>query len=186
MEPELSFIRNEDRGKPLDRKTLIPLYNEFVLRLCDIQNSFATRLESSFAMLENRLEKAETLLNLVEQRLQRVSLADEDKPTTVANTEVPISDTIKEAAEISQEAQKTETTSEEQPTVEENVNMMKIKDHPLYNKYFKMIRLGIQEAAVCIKMQSEGVDPALLSNPDKLIEAVKIEESNSSAESDSD
>lgn len=73
MEPELSFIRNEDRGKPLDRKTLIPLYNEFVLRLCDIQNSFATRLESSFAMLENRLEKAETLLNLVEQRVNFTS-----------------------------------------------------------------------------------------------------------------
>lgn len=60
-EPDLAFIRSEIDHKPLDRKAVIPLFNEYILRLCDIQNSFATRLEQSFSTLENRLDKAETL-----------------------------------------------------------------------------------------------------------------------------
>lgn len=210
MEPELAFIRAEieqDRSKPLDRKSIIPLFNEYILRLCDIQNSFATRLESSFSTLENRLERAETLLQLLEKRvrfyfrpprqlndwfqLERVNLDVE--PTTVrvtqiTNAEVPIEATIQEVVPEAQPA-----------TIEEEAqNMMKLRDHPVYNKYFKMLRLGIPEAAVKIKMSTEGVDPSLLrlglvikcvkvryfSNPEKLVEAVKIEDSASSSESD--
>lgn len=71
MEPDLAFIRAEidEKSKPLNRKTIIPMFNEYILRMCDIQNSIATRLESAFAALENRLERMETLLCLLEKRV---------------------------------------------------------------------------------------------------------------------
>jgi hypothetical protein len=71
-EPDLAFIRAEidyDKGRPLDRKTIIPLFNEYILRICDIQNAFATRLESSFQALDTKLDRAETLLCLIEKRV---------------------------------------------------------------------------------------------------------------------
>jgi hypothetical protein len=87
----------------------------------------------------------------------------------------------------------------EEINIEQNKAMMKIKDHPVYAKYFKMLKLvssiirfissrfkGIPEQAVKIKMSSEGIDPAILIDPDKLIEAVEIPDSNSSSDSDSD
>lgn len=58
----------------------------------------------------------------------------------------------------------------EQKTVETNANMTKISESALYRKYFKMLRVGIPLPAVKIKMNSEGLDPNLLDNPDLLIE----------------
>ena len=46
------------------------------------------------------------------------------------------------------------------------------KDHPVYSKYFKMIKVGLPADSVKAKMQIEGVDPAILDNdPDKMVPA---------------
>lgn len=76
---------------------------------------------------------------------------------------------------------------------------MRMCDHPVYNKYFKMLKLGIPEQAIKIKMASEGVDPAFLRlyllsdffirsfrTPDTLVEFVETEEANNSRISESD
>ncbi|CAD5210247.1 unnamed protein product [Bursaphelenchus okinawaensis] len=47
--------------------------------------------------------------------------------------------------------------------------MVKVKDHPAYSKYFKMVRVGIPEMAVAQKMNSEGVNGAFLATPEALI-----------------
>ena len=38
------------------------------------------------------------------------------------------------------------------------------KDHPVYSKYFKMIKVGLPADSVKAKMQIEGVDPSILDN----------------------
>ena len=38
------------------------------------------------------------------------------------------------------------------------------KDHPVYSKYFKMIKVGLPADSVKAKMQIEGVDPTILDN----------------------
>lgn len=58
----------------------------------------------------------------------------------------------------------------EQKTEETNGNLIKISESSLYRKYFKMLKVGIPAPAVKIKMNSEGLDPNLLDNPDLLIE----------------
>lgn len=58
------------------------------------------------------------------------------------------------------------------PNVSENIktdynekaveNGICIKDDPTYSKYFKMLHFGVQEQAVRLKMQAEGLDPDIL------------------------
>ncbi|KAI6242682.1 hypothetical protein M3Y99_00173800 [Aphelenchoides fujianensis] len=77
MEPDLSFIRPDIRyenARPLDPKAVIPLLNEYLLRVSDIQNACTTKLERAMAELECRLDRTETLLCLLEKRLERVEL----------------------------------------------------------------------------------------------------------------
>merc|ERR1712173_8759 len=50
------------------------------------------------------------------------------------------------------------------PVVDENV--MTNRQDPRYEKYFKMLRLGVPEASVQQKMAAEGFDPSILSRPD--------------------
>jgi WASH complex subunit CCDC53 len=45
---------------------------------------------------------------------------------------------------------------------EEEVNVMKIKEDPMYSKYFKMLMVGIPKPVVGHKMTMDGLDPSLL------------------------
>jgi hypothetical protein len=46
------------------------------------------------------------------------------------------------------------------------------KDHPVYSKYFKMIKVGLPAESVKAKMQVEGVDPSILDkNPEEMVPA---------------
>ncbi|OQR82414.1 formin-homology 2 domain-containing protein, partial [Achlya hypogyna] len=47
--------------------------------------------------------------------------------------------------------------------------MVATKDHPKYAKYFKLLKMGMPSMQVELKMQAEGVDPAVLATPDALI-----------------
>jgi hypothetical protein len=53
--------------------------------------------------------------------------------------------------------------------IEETVQPEEVKvslsDHPLYSKYFKMLKCGIPLGAVTAKMIQEGVDPVYLNKP---------------------
>lgn len=49
-------------------------------------------------------------------------------------------------------------------------NLIKVSESALYRKYFKMLKFGIQIAAVKQKMASEGLEASLLDNPDLMIE----------------
>ena len=45
---------------------------------------------------------------------------------------------------------------------EENLAMVAVQDHPVYSKYFKMLKVGLPKGAVKNKMIQEGVDPTIL------------------------
>jgi hypothetical protein len=41
-----------------------------------------------------------------------------------------------------------------------------IKDDPLYARFFRMLRMGVPDPAVRLKMQQEGLDAAMLDTPE--------------------
>ncbi|CAN0515629.1 unnamed protein product, partial [Ectocarpus sp. 8 AP-2014] len=48
-------------------------------------------------------------------------------------------------------------------------SMVAAKDHPDYQKYFKMLKMGLPRGAALQKMATEGKDQAILDTPDALI-----------------
>jgi hypothetical protein len=60
-----------------------------------------------------------------------------------------------------------EKDDEEHMTVEK---MVKVSEHPKYEKYFKMLKTGVPRGAVLNKMKAEGVDESFLDkDPDEMI-----------------
>ena len=51
-----------------------------------------------------------------------------------------------------------------------NENKISVADHPIYSKYFKMMKVGLPREAIKAKMQQEGVNPAYLDkDPNEMI-----------------
>ncbi|KAI6186150.1 hypothetical protein M3Y98_00101400 [Aphelenchoides besseyi] len=179
QEPNLLFIRPEIRyetTRPLDPKVVIPLINEYLLRISDIQNTCTAKLERALGELECRLDRTETLLCLMEKRLERVELPI--LPTIESNVSLPSQIPTSSHSEVINESkidipidQPSEEKVDEVPLIVET-NKTKVSEHPTYAKYFKMIRLGIPEAAVKQKMGAEGFDPNILSDPNALVDFI--------------
>lgn len=39
---------------------------------------------------------------------------------------------------------------------------IKASDHPMYVKFFKLLKVGVKEEAIKLKMQTEGLDSSIL------------------------
>ena len=56
---------------------------------------------------------------------------------------------------------------------------LSLKDHPIYSKYFKMLKVGLAKEAVQAKMRQEGVDPLILDkDPEQFIDTIATENKN--------
>jgi hypothetical protein len=50
--------------------------------------------------------------------------------------------------------------------------MVKLKDHPKYAKFFKMLSMGLPKGAAAQAMGKEGIDPAILDrDPEEMVRA---------------
>ncbi|GMS84228.1 hypothetical protein PENTCL1PPCAC_6403 [Pristionchus entomophagus] len=196
VEPDLSFIRPEvslDEMRALDRRRLMAIVNGMIMRMSEWLGEMAKKGEEGLMMAEKRLDKAEVKLRLIETKLQGISIDEEEKK--IENTVVEdkkIEDTVmNEKESVLEEDQREEREMKEVVEMESQVeevpvdeHRMLVKDDPRYAKYLKMIKLGIQEEAVRLKMKSEGVDPSILDNPNAVSDSpVEINADNSSDES---
>jgi len=43
--------------------------------------------------------------------------------------------------------------------------MVPASEHPAYSKYLKMLKMGVPQSAVGMKMGLEGLDPSVLDDP---------------------
>ena len=64
----------------------------------------------------------------------------------------------------------------EESSSDQNAGMIKIKDHPVYSGFFKMLKVGIPPPQVAHKMTLSGHDASILDDPEKLVEAPPEEE----------
>ncbi|VDM56499.1 unnamed protein product [Angiostrongylus costaricensis] len=105
--------------------------------MLDFLNTFVTRAETAILEADRKLRSADTKLKILEAK--------------------------GDLSEASGEAVASVTNSNESD--EPTKSVVLVKDDPAFTKYFKMLKLGVVEAAVKLKMQSEGVDPSLLDQP---------------------
>uniref|UniRef100_A0A7E4VUF7 WASH_WAHD domain-containing protein n=1 Tax=Panagrellus redivivus TaxID=6233 RepID=A0A7E4VUF7_PANRE len=193
-EPDWSFIQSDVDLKDvqsLEVKKPILLINEFIMRTTDTVNTFAVKMESIVFDLESRLIELETQLDLMDAKLSSCKPKTGDTPepskeTPKVETEPPpapsnmiLDPPMSTSTPIDRNPPQiveapAAPTEQPQPEVPAESNTMKISEHPDFVKYFKMLKLGIPEAAVRIKMSSEGVDPDILANPNAPVPAVTL------------
>lgn len=157
------------------------------MKTADFLDQFASLCEDRFVEVEGKLNRMEAVLSLLETKLDSVpdlklgNIENIKKSPTKDTTENPlptpmeteetdavIQESPAKPAEALKETDNQSTIEPIQPSQQEQTGV-KAKDDYRYKKYFKMVHFGVQPTAVKLKMQSEGVDPDLLDNPDQIL-----------------
>jgi len=139
--------------------------NPFVCHTVKFLNRFACVCEEKLADLSLRIQKLEITISLLETKLSSIPGLDDIKIETQEVAQpVP-------AQQPTDSQPPPQTPSEEQPATEEEDEPAKpatktIADDPRYQKYLKLLKMGVPLPAFRAKVLAEGLDPDLLENPD--------------------
>lgn len=158
------FIRSDidlNTVRPIGTTDLVRVFNDFLITSTSLLNSFCSEFERQIITLETKMDSIDRHLLLLEHKLANVPYSiklvrcgeetrdENDKPVNFG-----------ELVDVNEDEQ-LEKVDPLKNTIE---NELEAKDHPIFGKYFRMLKMGVPEAAVKQKMQSEGVDPEILSN----------------------
>ncbi|XP_044731488.1 WASH complex subunit 3 [Chrysoperla carnea] len=177
---------------PINQKRSLAFINHFILRTITFLNTFASTCESRFTDFEIKLRKIEASVCILESKLSSIPELNDTPVVTSQPEEIntkkdvleqhPEDETPKSVVDgnVSNVSENIKTDDNEKPVE----NGIRIKDDPTYSKYFKMLHFGVQEEAVRLKMQAEGLDPNILNEPNKIVPRVEV--NTNSIEDDSD
>ncbi|XP_066594294.1 WASH complex subunit 3 [Prorops nasuta] len=174
IEPPIDYTK----VPAINQKRIISFFNQFVVHTVTFLNKFSLFCEEKLFEFENKLQKVEASLELLESRLNSVPGLDvavkNEIGNTIVNAEKPLIEEAKEGKAESQEAEAKEgrTEGQEIEVKEENIQsecsnktpdrQESVKTDPQYAKYFKLLRIGAPKEAFMNKMIEEGLDPSLL------------------------
>ncbi|CAK4705536.1 unnamed protein product [Aphanomyces euteiches] len=162
---------------PLQKSLL--LVTNFCANSVRFLNHFSSLCEERLLTISNNLTRLEISLAILEAKLNSIP----DLPTTIsaadiaADVNLPPTDAAPPPpppppGPAPGEEQSTappppppppaDGSSPEAPPPPPAANILKLKDDPMYEKYFKMQKLGMPVGAIRQKMQLDGVDPDVL------------------------
>ncbi|XP_030763607.1 WASH complex subunit 3 [Sitophilus oryzae] len=168
---------------PIQQKRTIAFVNHFLMNTVSYLNNFAQSCESRFMEFEYKIQKIEASLLILEAQLS--SIPGLETKTVLPENDLNEVGSTNETNKINQENidnDKGPASSEvdTNPVITENqsevtTDAIKICDDPRFAKFFKLLHVGVPAQAVKLKMQTEGLDPTLLDNPDALAPESSIE-----------
>ncbi|XP_022814293.1 WASH complex subunit 3 [Spodoptera litura] len=148
----------------LQQKRTLAFVNHFVLTNVQFLNNFMKTCEQKLMDFEKKLDKVNAAMVLLEARLSSIPELNTATPTL-----------LQKPAEV------TETTSTEETPAAEPQNMVPVQDtkeqetpsestdtvegkssHPEYDRFVKMVQVGVPLQAVKLKLSLEGLDPNIL------------------------
>ncbi|XP_013107656.1 WASH complex subunit 3 [Stomoxys calcitrans] len=147
---------------PLHQKRILAFVNHFLITSCNFLNDFSLQCESKFIEIERKLQKVEAALCILEAKLASIPDVENKESQETVNVESTIPS---ELDDRKTDKPVNETAEIETPTVKG----IPAAEHDLYKKFFKMLQVGVPLQAVQLKMQSEGMDSNILSNPQAII-----------------
>ncbi|TKR57387.1 hypothetical protein L596_030863 [Steinernema carpocapsae] len=182
ISPDISL----DKVKPLDLKRTVAFANFYLQQVAVLLNNFAVTAESKILEIDKRLEFVESELLILEEKIKSIpdlnSLNAAHTPFSHCHDQRNIiQHSVQPETELSNSVEMQETPTfvsqhlavtpavapATKPFKDEGEVMKNCKD-PSYIKYFKMLKMGVLEAAIKQKMIVEGIDPEILDNPDAL------------------
>ena len=176
----------------MDTHELVRIVNDFLVSSSELLNSFCARFEQRILALDARMDSFERQLLLMERKLADVPSAQQQIVDIVQHEEsiqilelgpssqMPIEKQPEEARPKSPDG-----TKKEQQAGGASGGGVPAREHPLFGKYFRMLKMasserecmeyfvcaqGVPEPAVRQKMRAENVDPAILELVTELIQ----------------
>ncbi|XP_071546970.1 WASH complex subunit 3 [Panulirus ornatus] len=170
----------------IDQKRTLAFINHWAQHTVAFLNQFSAVCEERLMSLDIKLRRADHTLAILEAKLSSVPGLEgvvaptiESAPvatnvTEAVNTEtiasqIPVSSTIPPSSTTEADASNTAPEEEGRDVVDETPapepTATPISQDPRFVQYFKMLKLGVPEPAVRMKMSSEGLDPSLLDDP---------------------
>ncbi|KAG0726131.1 WASH complex subunit 3 [Chionoecetes opilio] len=173
--PNVDFSKVE----AINQKRTLAFINHWVLHTVAFLNQFSAMCEEKLIALETKLRRADHTLAILEAKLSSVPDLEGVVATTAASGQGAQSGTTTTGAadEASAATPKedevtpnpTPTTATTEPEGQDVVDeappqpaTKPISEDPRYAHYFRMLKMGVPDPAVRMKMSSEGVDPSLL------------------------
>ncbi|XP_059055558.1 WASH complex subunit 3 [Achroia grisella] len=148
-------IANLDLSKvtALQQKRTLAFVNHFVVTTVQFLNHFMKNCEQKLMHFERKLEKVEAAMVLLEARLSSIPEANTtESAQPTQNTTVKSEDTTDQ-----NEASPTDTEN-----IKEEESKESAQSHPEYDRFVKMIQVGVPLQAVKLKVTMEGLDPSVL------------------------
>ena len=173
----------EDSGIPsVPDQRILAIVNTFVVNTSKLVNRVCVLSEKQLAGIDRGIHKLQITLTLLEKKLKSV---DGLEPGQTPSGAPQAAETAQPGGAYGDENQQQQGAAAEGPsqgageaegTREEDTvaaagNLVKASEHPVYARFFKMIRMGVVDLAVKQKMTSEGLDPSVIDlGPEAMLE----------------
>lgn len=152
------------------QKTLI-LLNNFTVTTADYLNAFSDTVEKKISKVSNRITDLETLLAVLEAKLN--SVPDLDAASDGSSTHNNPSSAVQQP--ISSSSGAPDRRMEDPSVVDAPVppssfqQRVPVSEHPSYVQFFTLLKVGVPSFVVQAKISAAGLDPSMVDTPDLLI-----------------
>ncbi|KAJ8730490.1 hypothetical protein PYW08_001903 [Mythimna loreyi] len=148
----------------LQQKRTLAFVNHFVLTNVQFLNNFMKRCEQKLMEFDKKLEKVNAAMVLLETRLSSIpelnttTATPAEKPSqpTEVSPAKSAEDTPAPVTEVAQDTKEPDAPSQAADVVEGK------PARPEYDRFVKMVQVGVPVQAVKLKLQLEGLDPNVL------------------------
>jgi len=170
IEPTIDYAK----VPPINQKRTVSFINHFITHTVTFLNKFALSCEERLFDFENKLQKLEASLEILESRLSSIPGLEQEHHKEPNNVN---ENNASKLEEVEVRTVDEPDNSEIEPKNEEKEVHSAAKD-PRYEKYFKMLHFGVPKQAVKLKMDQEGLDASVLDNPQQIVSIPRSLENN--------
>ncbi|XP_043274775.1 WASH complex subunit 3 [Venturia canescens] len=169
IEPTIDFTK----VPPIHQKRTISFINHFVVNAVSFLNKLALNCEEKLFDFENKLQRIEAAVVILESRLASIPSCEEKLPVPEKVSQQLLEDKEKVDAESIPPAEAKGDIDETDKLVDEGANdkekLIPICKHPLYEEFFRMKNIGAAVEALKRTMTLRGLDPDALDDPQRQV-----------------
>jgi WASH complex subunit CCDC53 len=152
-------------SKPIPIKKTLVIVNNYIVNTTRFLNRFSEIVDEKLIKVSTSLARLETTLSVLESKLGSVPGLDATEPPPIPE---PVTTTTTTAPAAGGEAVAPAAAPAAAPAPEPAGT--KVKDHPEYARYFKLLKLGMPIEQIKLKLSSEtDLDPNMLETPDAMV-----------------
>lgn len=189
--PILESNIDKSQVPSIHQKRLLAFINHFIVNTVTFLNDFIANCDSKFIECENKLQKVEASLLIVESKLASIQgvgdkssgKAENSESTTPIDVEIEKNekqdeliggeDDGSDAHSVAEESSPKSALKDNVPSDDHEtpaaVHGVKACEDERYKKYFKMLQVGVPLPAVRLKMEAEGYDSNVLNDPNQIL-----------------